>query len=338
MSAAPLIQVDDAAAVQAAPCVLVIGNFDGVHRGHQAVLAEAVAHAHGTAVDATGKRACACALTFDPHPAQIVGSGAPSLLTTVDDRARLMGELGVDRVYVRTFDPEFAAWTPERFASELVAKMLLAKVVVVGQNFRFGSKRAGDLALLQALGSRLGFSVRVHAVASDARGAYSSTRARDAVAEGEMAEACRVLGRLHSVTGTVVRGDERGRTLGFPTANLERIAELLPKDGVYVVRVEDTREEAAASATKRWTGVANLGVRPTVALRPLPSAVRPTVGGVGRHTVEVHVLDYSGNLYDARLRVHFVERLRDEKRFASVDELRAQIAADVAQARRMLAP
>ncbi|HLK35564.1 MAG TPA: hypothetical protein VKU41_02345, partial [Polyangiaceae bacterium] len=158
----------------APPSVLVIGNFDGVHRGHQAVLGEAVARAHET-----GLRACV--LTFDPHPAEVVGAGAPPVLTTLARRAELMGELGVERVYVQTFDASFAAWSPERFVRELVVGALRARYVVVGENFRFGAKRAGDLGLLRAHGEQLGFHALVHAVSSDAHGPFSSTRAREAV-------------------------------------------------------------------------------------------------------------------------------------------------------------
>jgi riboflavin kinase / FMN adenylyltransferase len=183
MSAARLIAVEDSTSIEelaAPPSAIVIGNFDGVHLGHQAVLHEAVGHARSLGLSVG-------VLTFDPHPGGVVGRGAPPLLTTLERRAELVGALGVERVYARRFDVEFAAWQPDRFARDLVARTLKARLVVVGENFRFGAKRAGDLTLLEDLGAELGFGVRVHAVASDAHGPYSSTRAREAVAKGDLA-------------------------------------------------------------------------------------------------------------------------------------------------------
>jgi len=314
---AALVRIDDAtpvASLGARPCALVVGNFDGVHRGHQAVLGEAVEEARKLGLDA-------CVLTFDPHPAGVVGRGAPPMLTTIERRVALVGEMGVDRVYVRRFDAAFAAWPPERFARELVAGALLARLVVVGQNFRFGAKRAGDLELLRALGRELGFEARVHAIASDARGPFSSTRARDAIGAGDLDEAARVLGRPHGLTGAVVHGDERGRQLGFPTANLDPVAEMLPPDGVYAVRVA-RRDDGGAGWHPLALGVTNIGVRPTVDGK--------------RRTVEAHLLDFTGDLYGARLRLDLVGRLRPETKFSSLDELKAQIARDVAAARHAL--
>jgi riboflavin kinase/FMN adenylyltransferase len=311
--AVSLLRLGDSTLHEAPPCTLVVGNFDGVHRGHQAVLHEAVDEAR-----AAGLRACV--LTFDPHPGAVVGPGAPPMLTTIERRAELLAELGVDRVYVRRFDAAFAAWSPERFARDLVADMLRARVVVVGANFRFGTKRAGDLALLRELGSQLGFEARVHAVATDARGPFSSTRAREAVAAGDLAEVGRVLARAHSLSGVVVRGDERGRTIGFPTANLGEVPELLPADGVYAVRVDESLGDGTVRPLAG--GVTNVGVRPTV--------------GGARRTIETHLFDFARDLYGARLRVHLVTRLREEKKFASLDELKAQIARDAAQAREAL--
>ena len=316
---AALVPIDDATpsgSLAAAPCVLVVGNFDGVHRGHQSVLAEAVSEARSRAPLE------ACVLTFDPHPGAVVGSGAPPMLTTLERRVELMGQLGVNRVYARRFDVEFASWTPERFARELVARDLSARIVVVGQNFRFGAKRAGDLALLRSLGKELGFEVHVHRTASDARGPFSSTRAREAIAAGDLGEVEDVLRRPHALSGTVAHGDERGRTIGFPTANLEAIPEMLPPDGVYAVRVEQ-RDKDGLGWGLLAGGVTNIGLRPTV--------------GGARRTVETYLLDFSGDLYEIDLRLHLVARLRDEKRFSGLDELKAQIARDVAQARRKLA-
>jgi len=320
MSPARLIAVDDATPVDSlaeAPSVLVIGNFDGVHIGHQAVLRQAVAEARSLGLSTS-------VLTFDPHPAAIVGGGAPQRLTTLERRAELLSDLGIERMYVRRFDAAFAAWQPDRFARDLVVGALRASLVVVGENFRFGAKRAGDLTLLRELGAQLGFGVRVHAVASDERGRYSSTRARKAVVAGDLDEVRRVLGRPHALTGVVARGDQRGRTIGTPTANLEGIPELLPPNGVYAVTA-DRYSEADRAFLPLAPGVTNIGVRPTVA------------SGAGKLSVETYLLDFEGDLYDTRLRVHLVARLRDEKRFGSLDELKALIARDVSDARAALA-
>ncbi|HSY23210.1 MAG TPA: bifunctional riboflavin kinase/FAD synthetase [Polyangiaceae bacterium] len=305
--------------VAADPCVLVIGNFDGVHKGHQAVLHQAVGEARSAGL-------AACALTFHPHPGEIVGAGAPPLLTSMRDRAVLMESLGVERVYVRRFDRAFAAWSPERFAIELVAGALAARAVVVGQDFRFGAKRAGDLEQLRALGREHGFAVRVAGVASDVSGPYSSTRVRDALAAGDLRGASAVLGRPHSLSGAVVHGDARGRTLGFPTANLANIVEMLPADGIYAVTVERRDDEGAVvpldGGTRPVHGVMSIGVRPTI--------------GTSHRTVEAHLLGFTGDLYGANLRVALIARLRDEKKFASLDELKAQIARDAVEAQSVL--
>ena len=309
--------LDEASPISHHACVMVVGNFDGVHRGHQAVLSEAVA-------DARAAGLAAVVLTFDPHPGAVVGAGAPPRLSTIERRAELMSALGVDWVYVRKFDAAFASWSPERFVRELVVQKLRATVVVVGQNFRFGSKRSGDLALLRALGTQIGFSVRVHQVACDARGPFSSTRAREAIALGVMDEACSVLGRPHELSGAVVRGDARGRQLGFPTANLDPVPEMPPPNGVYAVTVDEVI--GPGEAHPLGMGVTNVGVRPTI-----------TGAGNSKRTVEAHLLDFDGDLYGRVLRLHIHARLRDEKRFASLDELKAQIAVDVDCARLRLA-
>jgi riboflavin kinase/FMN adenylyltransferase len=299
--------------VAAEDSVLVVGNFDGVHLGHQAVLVQAVETARARGLVPS-------VLTFHPHPAAVVGSGVPPVLTTVEDRADLMGALGVERLYVRAFTAEFARWEPEKFARTLVAESLRARVVVVGQNFRFGARRAGDLALLRAQGAELGFEVHVHAIASDARGPFSSTRAREAIAAGDLREAEAVLGRPHALTGVVVHGEERGRTINVPTANIAPVPEMLPPDGVYAVRVELLEEDGGVTALPG--GVTNIGVRPTV--------------GGGARTVETYILGFAGELYGERLRLQLVARLRDERKFDGLDALKAQIARDCVEARRTL--
>jgi riboflavin kinase/FMN adenylyltransferase len=313
---AVLVRIEGGASAEhvlASDTSLVIGNFDGVHRGHQAVLTEAIAQARS-------RGWAASVLTFDPPPAAVVGGGAPPALTTLERRTELLGRLGVDRVYVRVFDAAFAAWPPERFAKELVSGLLCAKAVVVGENFRFGAKRAGDLGMLRELGRKLGFEAIVHGVAGDARGAFSSTRIREAIARGDLQEAATVLGRPHALSGVVGEGDRLGRKIGFPTANLEGVFELLPPYGVYAVVVDELGSGGTRPLAK---GVMNIGVRPTVSQKP---SLR----------VEAHLFDFERNLYGTRLRTHLVSRLRDEKRFESLDALKAQIAKDAEQARAAL--
>jgi riboflavin kinase/FMN adenylyltransferase len=279
------------------------------------VLEQAVAYSRGDGVELSPR-----ALTFNPHPAQVVGSGSPPLLTSLEDRVELMVRLGIERVYVRQFDAAFAAWPPERFATRLLAQALQTKVVFAGENLRFGARRTGDLALLRELGGKLGFEVRVHEVAGDASGPFSSTRARDAIAAGDLDEVRRVLGRQHSVTGSVAHGDARGRSLGFPTANVEGIVEILPPNGVYAVVVEGRTDDGSYCPLAR--GVTNIGVRPTI--------------GSAQRTVEAHLIDFDGDLYGRRIRLSFVAHLRGEQKFASLDELKAQIGRDVARTRGVL--
>jgi riboflavin kinase/FMN adenylyltransferase len=316
------------------PSVVVIGNFDGVHRGHQAVLRQA----RGLA-DAGGL-GCVV-LTFDPHPSEVLGRGAPPRLTTLERRVALLRAHGATRVAVEPFTMELAAWSPERFVNELLAARLGTRVVVVGQNFRFGNKRGGDFDALRALGREAGFDAVAAEVAGDDEGPFSSTRVRDAIGAGEVERAAGVLGRPHALSGIVEHGDARGRTIGFPTANLGGVGEMLPPYGVYAVRVSKAEGGDAGSGTgtgtgtgvsaaagggagaEAWGGVMNLGVR-------------PTVGGTALR-VEVNLFDFEGDLYGDRLRVELVARLRGEQKFAGIDELRAQIARDAASARETLA-
>lgn len=323
-SSAPLVVFDDATRLEAIadrPCVLAVGNFDGVHVGHQAVLRSVASEARVSGL-------AAAVLTFAPHPAAAVARAAPALLTTMDRRAALIHTVGIERVYVRTFDAEFAAWPAERFVRDLVCDKLRAQRVVVGNGFRFGAGRRGDIRLLEALGAALGFATRSHDVVGDALGAYSSTRVRSAIGAGDLGEARRLLSRPHALSGTVAHGEKLGRTIGFPTANLARVPEALPPDGVYVSVVTEIGPGAGGagnldgSARLLGGGVTNIGLR-------------PTVGGAER-TIETFLLDRSEDLYGAHLRLHLLGRLRGEMAFASLIELKAQIANDVIEARRVL--
>jgi len=292
--------------------VVVTGNFDGVHRGHQALFARAVA-------EAEARRLVPVALTFDPHPRVVLGTGAPALLTSTARRVQLVERLGVTHVFVRRFDHALAAWPPERFVRQLLVDDLHARVVVAGDNFRFGAKRSGDDALLRALGPSLGFEAFT-LEATDARGPLSSSRVREAISAGDVEEGRRVLGRPHSIVGVVEAGDRLGRTLGFPTANLGQVLELPPANGVYAVAVEEVDGEDARSLA---TGMMNIGVRPTVS------------AGLQK-ALEVHLFDFDGDLYGRSLRVHFFARIRAEVRFESVDALKAELARDELAARALL--
>jgi riboflavin kinase/FMN adenylyltransferase len=296
--------------------IVAIGNFDGVHRGHQAVLADA---SH----DAEARGLIASALTFSPHPAEALGRAAPPKLTTLARKIELFRRVApaVEPV-VERFDRAFSEQTPAEFAERVLAQRLRARVVVVGHNFRFGRGREGDFAMLSRLGATLGFETRSQTLLGDALGPWSSTRVREALARGALDQANAMLGRPHMVSGTVARGDQRGRTIGFPTCNLEAVEEALPAFGVYAVLV-DREEDGRARSLAR--GVANIGVRPTVkAGEPAPS-------------VEVHLFDLDADLYGARLRVHLIERLRPEQKFTGIDALKAQIARDAEEARSRLA-
>lgn len=295
-----------------APCVVVPGNHDGVHLGHRALIARARALA--------GERALrVVALTFDPHPLAILRpERAPVRLTTIARRAELLRGAGADAVHVAAFDAEYAKLTPAAWVSERLVRDLGARAIVIGPDYRFGAGRAGSPALLAAHGLEV---VEVAGVlCSGAR--VSSTRVREALIAGDVRLAADLLGRPHEVEGVVVEGDRRGRTLGFPTANLAPDPVLLPADGVYAVVARVAEAEDATGRTPLLLGMANLGTRPTF--------------GAGR-SVEAHLFDFEGDLYGRRLRLGLVARLRAEQKFASVDALTLQLGADRQAARACLA-
>jgi riboflavin kinase/FMN adenylyltransferase len=287
------------------------GNFDGVHRGHQVLVAAAVADAReagGTAV----------VLTFDPHPSRVLSPDrAPSTLMTVDQKAEILGELGVDRLAVLPFTLELSRKTPEEFARLVLAGALGAGLVVVGSNFRFGQGRAGDVETLRGLGAALGFRVHGLEPVVHEGAPVSSSRIREALARGAVDAAAAMLGRRFFVDGTVVRGAGRGRTLGIPTANLDLWNETLPRGGVYACwcRIEGRPE--------RHRAVVNVGRRPTF--------------GGGETTVEAHLLDFDEDVYGRGARIEFEARLRDERPFPGPAALVEQIHVDVQDARRVLA-
>lgn len=291
------------------PSGVAIGVFDGVHRGHASVI-EGLVERCRTRELAVG------VLTFDPHPVEILAPDrAPVLLTTVARRAELLRQLGVD--WVGTLDlGEIRMMSPEQFVTEVVVECASARAISVGGDFRFGHQREGNVAILEELGRSHGFDVEVVSLVQDDEGVISSTRIRRLIDEGEVAEAAQLLGRPHTLRSEVLRGDARGRTLGFPTANMALPTALaVPADGIYAVRVD---------GAARGDGVASLGIR-------------PTFGASGERLLEVHLFDYAGDLYGSELEVEFIQRLRGEERFESADELVAQMEKDAADARRALA-
>lgn len=305
-----------AAPVSAGATALVIGNFDGVHRGHVAVLEQ-------MSTLARGRGLVPSVLTFDPHPAEVLGKGAPARLSTIERRVELFGRHGVERVYIARFSRAFAETSPRDFVRGLVTSALGAKVVVVGTDFRFGKGRAGDFAMLRAVAAEDRCDAFAAVLLEDADGPISSTRIRKALLAGDVHHARDLLARPHAFSGTVVHGQKKGRTIGFPTANLAEIEELLPANGVYAVAV-DRLDGTSARALAH--GVMNLGTRPTV-----------SGDGTTRHA-EVFLFDRDDDLYGARLRVHLHDRIRDEKKFGSFAELKDQIARDTDAARTLAAP
>jgi riboflavin kinase/FMN adenylyltransferase len=292
------------------PTVVSIGVFDGVHRGHAAVLTEAVQAARR--LDATP-----VVVTFDPHPVEVIRPGVHvPRLTTLDRRVALLGELGVRGVLVLPFTTATAAESAEQFVSGVLVSALHARSVVVGADFRFGHGARGDVALLGELGAAGGFAVRPVAPVGERGQRWSSTRIREAIAAGQVADAERLLGRPHRLEGVVVRGEQRGRGLGYPTANVSVAGGLaIPADGVYA----------------GWLGLD--GERLPTALS---IGTNPTFGGQAR-TVEAYVLDREDlDLYDKAVTLDLVAHLRGMEHFPGVAELKAAMARDVEQARFLL--
>jgi riboflavin kinase/FMN adenylyltransferase len=291
--------------------VVTVGSFDGVHPGHRAVIDEIRRRA------AAAQTRC-IVVTFEPHPLQVVNPhAAPQLLTPGDERLEALATTGVDRVVVLRFDRALASLPPEDFVARVLLDRLGMTELVIGHDHGFGRGRSGDETTLRALGARHGFSVDVVQAVDAGRTHVSSSRIRRAVAGGDLDTAAMLLGRRYAVSGTVVRGAGRGRTLGVPTINLGGVApqKLLPPDGVYAVTVE--------SRGGRFGGMMNQGGRPTFSEAP--------------RTLEAHLFDFAGDLYGEQVRLTWLTRLRDVRRFGSADDLVAQLAQDGADARAVLA-
>jgi riboflavin kinase/FMN adenylyltransferase len=288
--------------------VLSIGNFDGVHRGHQAVLLHVVERAHALGVSAS-------AMTFDPHPVKLLRpSDAPLLLTTLEQRLSLIARTGIETCLLVPFTHRIARMTAEAFVRDILVHRLAVKEVYIGKNFRFGADRGGDVELLTSMGEELGFQAASSPIVKHGGGVVSSSRVREAVARGRVEEAGGLLARTVFIDGSVLEGKRLGRTLGFPTLNMEVENELLPDRGVYVTAVH------IPSFGRTFPAVTNIGVRPTIYQNSLT-------------TVESHLLDFTADVYRERVRLFFLRRLRAERAFDSTTQLMAQIRLDVAASR-----
>ncbi len=287
--------------------MLTIGNFDGVHLGHRALLARLKAAAEAEGLPPT-------VLTFEPHPREFFApESAPTRLTTLREKLELLADDGVALTYVCPFNARFAALSAGEFIERVLVDTLRVRHLIIGDDFRFGAKRSGDFALLQEAGARLGFRVEaMDSVRLDGTRA-SSSAVRAALAEGRLEDATRLLGRPYSIDGRVVHGDRIGRQLGFATANIRIKHERPPLLGVFAVEVRGVDG-------RTLPGVANLGFRPSI-----NQVVRPLL--------EVHLFDFAADIYGAHLNVRFLHKLRDEMKFPGLDALKAQIAADTDAAR-----
>jgi len=294
--------------------VITIGNFDGVHIGHQALFHEVVEKAEalgGTSI----------VMTFEPHPTRVLKlNGHPPLITLNEQKIELIEKSGVDVIICMPFTRQFADISAQEFVEDLLVKRIGMKAIVVGKDYTFGKNREGNLDVLQTYAKNMGFEVIMAnwiQTSNGVPGRISSTRTRKLVIDGKVAEAKKLLGRNYQIRGQVTTGRDRGgKLLGFPTANIILHDELCPKNGVYAVTVE--------CLDNRYLGVANIGYS-------------PTFNNGKQFTVEVHILDFNHNIYGQKIRVNFVERIRDEIKFPSIAELSDQINKDIEKARVILA-
>ena len=292
------------------PSVVTIGNFDGVHLGHQAMLEKA-------RVRASDEGLLCTVISFEPLPHEYFAKDkAPARLQGLRDRVLSIAATGMDRLLLLDFSAEQAAQSAEEFVHKILIDAVHAKHIIIGDDFRFGHKRAGDRALLERIGAQAGFTVTEHATVSDQESRISSSRIRQALLDGKLDEAESLLGRPYRISGRVIHGEKVGRQLGFPTANVALGPHRPPLRGVFAVTAHD------ANTAQSWPAVANLGERPTVGGRKL--------------LLEVHLLDVNEALYGKQLAIDFHEFIRGEVRFDSLDELKAQIARDADVARELL--
>ena len=293
--------------------VVTIGNFDGVHKGHQAILHQVIEKAEaigGTSV----------AVTFEPHPIRVLKkNGQPPLITLFEQKTELISQTGIDVLICIRFDETFAAITARQFVEDILVRRIGTRAIIIGEDYAFGRNREGNVEFLREYGKTLGFDVIVAQWISDTFHAgerISSTRVREVVTAGNVEEAWHLLGRYYQVRGRVVSGRNRGgKLLGFPTANIHLTDELCPKTGVYAVTV--------TCKDRKYNGVANIGYSPTF--------------DDNVFTVEVHILDFSDDIYNEPIRVNFIRRIRDEAKFENIEALIRQIRKDIEVGREILA-
>ena len=292
--------------------VITIGNFDGVHIGHQALFHEVIEKADAL-------KGTAIAMTFEPHPMRVLKkNNHPPLITLYEQKQELIERSGIDVLICVPFTKEFAELSAEKFIKELLIKKIGMKAIIVGEDYTFGKNREGNLAVLKSYASQLDYEVIVAEwikATRDVPDRISSTRVRKLVMAGQIKSARKMLGRHYQIRGMVVKGRDRGgKLLGIPTANINLQDELCPKTGIYAVTVE--------YRNRLYKGVANIGYSPTF--------------NDNEFTVEVHILDFSDNIYGQKIRVNFIERIRDEKKFGHIDELKSQIHQDIEAAQKIL--
>jgi riboflavin kinase / FMN adenylyltransferase len=289
--------------------VVALGNFDGVHVGHQNILRAAIERAR--AADGS-----ALAVTFDPLPAKVLNPNrAPRLILTPEDKHELLRSFGLDGVIVLTFSRELSMLPPEAFVREYLRRRIGARIVVVGHNVSFGHARAGNAEVMRRLGGELGFETNVIGPIERDGIVVSSTQVREVISMGDMKRTANLLGRPHFLRGPVVHGRERGRTIGFPTANIQSLTECLPPDGVYATRV--VMEEGS------YPSITNIGMRPTF--------------GEPERSIEAHIFDFNRDIYGREVKLEIAERIRPERKFESAQALAAQIASDLRRAKEILA-
>ncbi|MCK5795158.1 MAG: bifunctional riboflavin kinase/FAD synthetase, partial [Anaerolineales bacterium] len=274
-------------------CAVTLGNFDGVHLGHRELFRSLVKTARELDCPSI-------VYTFNPHPLKFLDPDkAPLLLNTLEEKQRLIAASHIDYLIETPFTADFAKMSPDKFVTDILLERLHIKALVIGYDYAFGKRRGGNADFLRTCGNKYGFSVEVLQPVGDDGLPYSSTRIRAMISAGDVSSVVRLLGRQYNLEGVVVPGDQRGRELGFPTANLETTKEQLPPPGVYAVKVRYRLQE--------YNAVVNIGYRPTF--------------GGEKSTIEVYLLDYTGDLYGQKLRIYFVERLRGEHKFASINDL-----------------
>ncbi|MBX3617556.1 bifunctional riboflavin kinase/FAD synthetase [Nitrosomonas sp.] len=291
------------------PIALTIGNFDGVHRGHQAMLKRLHEAAKKLGLPA-------CVMTFEPHPREFFSPDqAPTRLTSIREKLEYLIQANVDRVYICSFDYEFAKIAPEHFVSRILNEELSVRWLLVGDDFRFGARRAGDITMLQTLSAANGYSVEIMPSISVNDKRVSSTVIRQALINGDLTTAHNFLGRPFSMSGRVIDGDKLGKKIGFPTANIQLKHNRPVLSGIFVVSV---RGAISSSPMTPLPGVASLGVRPTTHQN-------------GNYVLEVHLFDFNQEIYGQRLQVDFLHKLRDEEKFSDINALVRQIEKDIAQ-------